>query len=269
MIVTEGPHTSPIWYTPSKQDWMFRFVRRLGISLSLSVLAAGGVLAQSSEWKNTAELYFMGAGMSGTTGVGPVEVKVAATFEQILENLQFGAMVNYRGESRTFAVTADVMYCRLATTVDGPAGFAEAKVDAKEWLATVTANYRASGVLDVFAGARLTSLTDSLELTGGPGSSRSAELSETWVDPILGARVKVPVGKGWSLEGYGDLGGFGVGSDFTWMLQGRVTWQVSRVVGVAVGYRALYQDYETGSGTDHFKWNVTTQGPLLAINVTF
>ena len=196
-------------------------------------------------------------------------MKVAATFQQILENLQFGAMVNYRGESRTFAITADVMYCNWARRSTARKASSRRRWTPRSGSPPVTANYRASGIFDVFAGARLTSLTDSLELTGVLGGSRSAELSETWVDPILGARAKVPVGKGWSLEGYGDLGGFGVGSDFTWMLQGRVTWQVSRVVGVAVGYRALYQDYETGSGTDHFKWKVTTQGPLVAINVSF
>jgi hypothetical protein len=36
------------------------------------------------------------------------------------------------------------------------------------------------------------------------------------------------------------------------MLQGRVNWQMSRVVGLGLGYRALYQDYSTGSGTYYF-----------------
>jgi hypothetical protein len=178
-------------------------------------------------------------------------------------------MANYRGESPKFAVTADVMYTALGTEVDGPAGFATAKIEAKEWLVTATANWRPTPILDVFAGLRLTSLTDTLTLTPDRGSERSAKLSETWVDPIVGARVKAPIGKGWSLEGYGDIGGFGVGSDFTWMLQARVNWQASKKVGFGLGYRALYQDYSTGSGLDFFSWNVTTQGPLATVNVSF
>jgi hypothetical protein len=241
----------------------------LGFVLACPLLLAPAARAQTNAWKNTAELYFLGAGMSGTVGVGPVETHVAATFDQILSNLQFGAMVNYRGESKTFAVTADVMYTSLGTTITGPDGFSTAKVDAKEWLVTATANYRASETFDVFAGLRLTSLKDNLALTGPAGNAKSAELTETWVDPVIGLRVKAPIGKGWSLEGYGDIGGFGVGSNFTWMLQGRVNWQISRVVHAGVGYRLLYQDYATGSGTDYFKWNVTTQGPLLALGACF
>lgn len=237
--------------------------------LVVSTLISFSAPSQAGDWKNTAELYLLGAGISGTTAVGPAEVKVSATLEEILSNLQAAVMLNYRGESRAFAVSADVMYTALGTTVDGPQGFKTAEVDAKEWLVTVTANYRASQVFDVFAGLRLTSLTDTLTLTEATGDVRSAELSETWIDPIVGARVKAPIGKGWSMEGYGDIGGLGVGSDFTWMLQARVNWQASKTLGLGLGYRALYQDYSTGSGIDYFHWKITTQGPLLALNVSF
>jgi hypothetical protein len=243
---------------------------RFVLFFAVPLLLASGAHAQTEAWRNTAEVYFQGAGMSGTVGVGPLETHISATFSQILDNLQFGAMANYRGESPTFAVTADVAFFALGTTVTGPAvGFLTAKVDADQWLVTATAAYRASKTVDVFAGLRLTSLTDTLVLTPNVGAARTARLTETWVDPILGVRVKEPIGKGWSLEAYGDLGGFGVGSDFTWMLQGRVDWQISRTVGASLGYRALYQNYATGSGTGTFKWNVTTQGPLAAINVSF
>jgi hypothetical protein len=243
--------------------------RTLAGALAVSTLVAFTAPAQAGDWKNTAEIYLLGAGISGTTAVGPAEVKVSATFDEILSNLQAGAMVNYRGESRTFAVSADVMYSALGSTVDGPKGFQTAEVDAKEWLVTATANYRASEIFDVFAGLRLTSLTDTLVLTAVTGNVRSAELSETWIDPIVGARVKAPIGKGWSVEGYGDIGGFGVGSDLTWMLQARVNWQASKTFGLGLGYRVLYQDYSTGSGIDYFRWKITTQGPLVAVNVSF
>ena len=84
----------------------------------------------------------LGAGLSGTMGIGPADVKVAATFDQILSNLEAGIMVNYRGESPTFAVGADVMYTALGTSVEGPTGRREAKIEAKEWLATVAASWR-------------------------------------------------------------------------------------------------------------------------------
>jgi hypothetical protein len=243
---------------------------RFVLLLAGPLLLAGSAHAQTDGWKNTAEVYFQGAGMSGSVGVGPLETHVSATFSQILDNLQFGAMANYRGESPTFAVTADVAFFALGTTVTRPAaGFLTAKVDADEWLVTATAAYRASKTVDVLAGLRLTSLTDTLVLTPNVGAARTAKLTKTWVDPILGVRVKEPIGKGWSLEAYGDLGGFGVGSNFTWMLQGRLNWQASKAFRLGIGYRWLDQDYESGSGSDHFKWNVLTQGPIVAAGVKF
>lgn len=241
--------------------------RSLSLLLACPFVLASGARAQTDAWTNTAEIYVLGAGLSGTTGVGPVEVKVSATFDQILNNLDFGAMANYRGESPTFAVAADVMYTSLGTTVDGPAG--EANVSAKEWLITASASFRLSGAFEVLGGLRLTSLDNTVVQTGITGVERTGSLTKTWVDPVVGARVKASIGKSFSLVGYGDIGGFGVGSDFTWMVQARVNWQISRAVGVGLGYRILYQDYESGSGADAFKWNVTTQGPLAALGFRF
>ncbi len=241
----------------------------LGLLVAGPLLLAADARGQAEGWTNTAEIYVLGAGLSGTTGIGPAEIDVSATFDQILSNLQFGAMVAYRGESPTFAVTADVMYASLATTADGPAGPGSARVDAKEWLVTAVASWRVTRAFEALAGLRLTSLDNTLTLTDRSGAEGSASLTKTWVDPVVGMRVRIPLGERWSVAAYGDLGGFGVGSSFTWMVQARVNWRLSRVVVVGLGYRVLYQDYETGSGLDAFTWNVTTQGPLAAIGARF
>jgi len=246
-----------------------RFVRRLGISVSVSVLAAGGAFAQSAEWKDTAEVYFMGGAISGTTAVGPVEAQVDLSASQLLNNLQFGAMLNYRGETETYAVNADVVFMGLGATRDSANGLLTTKVDADQWIIQAHGSWRVTPVLEVLGGLRFTSIADTVVQTPVRGAVRTAELTKSWFDPIVGVRAKVPVGKGWSVEGYGDIGGFGVGCDLTWMLQGRVNWQISPLVGVGLGYRALYQNYSSGSGSDYFRWKITMQGPLAAVNVSF
>ena len=35
------------------------------------------------------------------------------------------------------------------------------------------------------------------------------------------------------------------------------------------GYKALYQDYEEGSGRDKFEFDVTMHGPILGLSVPF
>ena len=246
---------------------MLSFIGRLGISLSVSVLAAGGASAQSSDWKNTAEVYFLGGAMSGTAAAGPIEAEVSLSASQLIENLQFGAMLNYRGEAEKVAVTADVIFMGLGASREST--LQTTKVDVDEWIVQAHGSWRFTPAFEAIAGLRFTSVSGTTVLTPVRGSVQSAGFTKSWLDPIVGVRAKAPVGKGWSLEGYGDIGGFGVGCDVTWMLQGRVNWQISRVVGVGLGYRALYQDYGTGSEADVFKWKVTVQGPVGAVNVSF
>ncbi len=57
------------------------------------------------------------------------------------------------------------------------------------------------------------------------------------------------------------------------ILNGRVMDPVNlfgeRDARVLVGYRALYQDYEKGSGASKFEWDVTVHGPVMALNIEF
>ena len=70
----------------------------------------------------------------------------------------------------------------------------------------------------------------------------------------------------WKLAGRGDIGGFGVGSDFAWQGLAAVNWQPFKYVSFIGGYRALYQDYEEGSGLDYFRYDVTIHGPVVGLN---
>ncbi|MGD8962308.1 MAG: hypothetical protein PVH43_07320, partial [Desulfobacterales bacterium] len=78
----------------------------------------------------------------------------------------------------------------------------------------------------------------------------------------------------WTLSLLGNVGGFGVGSDFTWETLGGIGYRFrlfskennARAVG---GYRAVYQDYTDGSGNDKFEWDVTLHGPILGLVIEF
>ncbi|UVF22311.1 hypothetical protein HPT29_026895 (plasmid) [Microvirga terrae] len=83
-----------------------------------------------------------------------------------------------------------------------------------------------------------------LELAGGRAFARSGSVD--WLDPVLGARVRYAVAPGHELFLRDDIGGFGVGSDFSCQAIGgygfdfgiynRITFS-----GV-IGYRALSVD---------------------------
>ena len=231
----------------------------------LLALAAPGASAQPAGLTHTIEAYFMGASMSGTTGAGPVTGEVNLTSSKIFENLQFGAMADYRGEAPKWAVSADVVYMGLGATGTGDGGRVTAEVDMDEWLVEATGSWRFSPVLEVVGGARYTSLKTAIELRQPLGTSTTSAKAD-WVDPIVGARLALPVSKAFGFAVRGMIGGFGVGCDSTWDVDARVKWQASKSVVLSVGYRYLAQDYEKDGG---FKWDVVSQGPLAGASLTF
>ena len=63
-----------------------------------------------------------------------------------------------------------------------------------------------------------------------------------------------------------------MGSDFTWQLAGLLGYRFPLFGADAkavVGYRALSQDYKSGSGANRFKWDTTLHGPVLGLSFRF
>jgi hypothetical protein len=100
------------------------------------------------------------------------------------------------------------------------------------------------------------------------GLGRHFDDSQTWVDPVVGTRFAVDLAERWIVVGEADVGGVVAGSDLSWNAQGYLGYRTS-VLGqpmtFAIGYRALYVDYDHND----FKWEVTQQGPILGAALQF
>jgi len=106
-----------------------------------------------------------------------------------------------------------------------------------------------------------------LERAGSRAVARSGTIE--WVDPFVGLRVRHELAPGQELQFLGDVGGFGVGSDFSWQLFAGYSfdfsfWQ-STLHGL-VGYRALAVDYSEGSGTKANSIDLVLHGPVAGLS---
>lgn len=231
-------------------------------------LTAAPALAQEDAFRNSAEVYLMGASMSGTVGIGPLGTEIDVPAEKVLENLKFAVLADYRGEAPKWAVSADVIYMNVGGSGTGTNGVVSADLGVEEFLFELDGSWRLSKSFELLAGGRYTHMRTEASVTG-PAHARAATVDADFFDPIVGAQAFLPLSRTLQLQLRGDVGGFGVGCDFTWQAVVRLNWQVSRVVRIGAGYRWLDQDFEKGSGVDYFKWDVLTQGPLLAVGATF
>jgi hypothetical protein len=243
--------------------------------LAASVLADGAAFAQTNSsapgkdgWQHTAALYLLGAGMSGRSAIGPIDADVDVSFSEILNNLQLGGMAAYRGTNGKWSVMANSLFIGLGITKDLPLG-GSAEVDFNQSMLEVDGGWRFAKGLELYFGLRGNDIDMDIEVRPITGTIRTAGDRHSWVDPLVGLRYEVPMGSKWTFVGRGDVGGFGVGSDFAWQAMTHFDWRISKHCGAAFGYVALDMDYEDGEGNDFFKYDILASGPFAAATFAF
>jgi hypothetical protein len=236
----------------------------------LSVITSP-VLAQSQgsgkssdEWKFTLAPYLLFPRMDGTTAIRGQELEVNTSAGDIFSNLQFGAMGYFEARKARWGVGVDAVYMALGTDVDRPS----ANVDVNQGAYTFTGQYQVHEKVDFLFGARWNVLQGKLDFKEPPLTGIFKDTKQ-WVDPIVGLKLKQRLGGRWHFTMEGDIGGFGAGSDFAWQLWPMVGVDVGKRASLGIGYRILSMDYDTGSGDQFFKYDVTTQAIVLGVAFQF
>jgi hypothetical protein len=252
---------------------------RVVISCFVLVLCIGinDSSAQTSStekiWHFFIEPYMLFPYMSGETGIRNLpSVTVDANAGDILSKLQFGAMLYMEASTIKWTITSDLLYSNLKQDVTPGAIINSGNASAKLIIWEAAGLYRITSFLDFGVGSRLDNVQSGIDVLRNtiPGNTEaiSAGLSKTWFDPILIMRVTGDLKKRWLFQFRGDLGGFGIGSDFTWQIQGYAGYQFSKLFRLTTGYKVIGINYDKGTGEDHFLYNVKTFGPVIKLGFT-
>lgn len=220
----------------------------------------------NSGWNFTAAPYLLFPGMNGQVAMRGIPVDVDLSTGDIFENLDFGMMFYFEAANDKWALTFDALYMNLGSDGETPLTGRAARVDMKQLAIDVKGMYRLLHWLEAGVGFRVNVIDGSLNVAEGdiilPGNRVS--MNETWFDPLLVTRASTDfLGSKWSLSFLGDIGGFGIGSDFTWQAKPYVGYRFSDLFEMTAAYRWIGIDYETGSGRDNFKYDMTISGPEL------
>lgn len=240
----------------------------------LSLVAFSAHAQSGGDWKYSIEPYLLGASINGDATLGRVAgVPVDVSTDQILENLEAAFMLNFEARfDNGWGLVVDYGFMDLgADTTVGLGGVLDASV--RQAILEVVATRRldvAPGRLELFGGVRRwdNEIKASFDPAIG-GGSLSTEINEDWVDPIVGLRWTRGLSDRWELRLRGDVGGFGVGSDFTWGANAAVFFRMSERMFLDLAYRALYVDYanDKASNEGAFAYDTTTHGPILGFAV--
>jgi hypothetical protein len=245
-----------------------------------STLTAGPVESSApaptaeNQWSFTLTPYGWGTFINGTISAGDRSADVDVSLKNVLKKLDMAMMVSAELRYNRWSFTGDLIYARLHDDIDPPAGilFSSTHEVIKETLVTLELGYRVidskPAFLDVFAGARIYNFYSQIVLrpslvNPNPGVNNSG--TQTWADPIFGLRGRYYVSRAVFLNFYGDVGGFGAGSDLSWQVLGAVGVQASHWCDVELGYRALGFDYQPGRTNQ----KITMHGPIIGAVIHF
>jgi hypothetical protein len=130
---------------------------------------------------------------------------------------------------------------------------------------------QAEASLNVNAALALRLPRRSFNLSGSRAYADSGDV--TWVDPLVGLRLRHQFTPGHELTLSGDVGGFGAGSEFSWQAIGAYRFALAQAYGATwsglLGYRALYVDYSKGAGDTLYQFDMLQHGPIAGISARF
>ena len=119
--------------------------------------------------------------------------------------------------------------------------------------------------VDVLAGGRYVDLDSGITVE----NALDVDRSQDWLDPFVGGRLTVNLIDRLSVSVRGDIGGFGVGSHFTWNMAAILRYQVSPRVSAGVGYTSWTSITRRAPGPGPFGTTSKCGGPCWASTSTF
>jgi hypothetical protein len=247
-------------------------------TLCICSIAANFTFAQSSakekKWNFLTEVYMLFPIMHGETGIGNnLTVPVDANTGDIFSTLKLGGMLYLEAHTNKWAITSDFVFMNLEKDVTPTTLIRSGAVGMDQYIWEAAGLYRINSFLEVGVGGRLNHLA--ADLNGernvflNDTEAFSESQSKTFYDPVLITRLSTDIKDKWLFQFRGDLGGFGVGSDFTWQLQAYAGYRFTEVFQLTAGYRILGIDYDKGVDKERFIFNMNEFGPVVRFGFNF
>ena len=226
-------------------------------------LTAAPALAQ--DWSGQVTVYGWGAGVGGdfTPFTGAPTLSFDKSLSDVLEDLDAAVFITGLARRGDLVFFGDLTYTASSRAGLVPPGIpAAGEVSLRALTLAGGKRFDAGGgtTVDVLGGLRAWKIDG--EVTS---PVLSVAPSASFVDPILAVRVNTPLSDRWSVLSYVDIGGFGVGSDFTWQIAVTANYQARDNLFLSAGWRHLAVDYADGGTV----FDGALSGPVLGLTFTF
>lgn len=228
---------------------------------------------KQENWQFRVAPYMWLINMDGSSQIGTTRAQINQDFSDILSHLSFAGMIWLEADKGNLGIFLNSLYSVLKDTAHSGVISLDAKSTFGLFTGGISYNVYQSANWRVipFAGFRYT-LNDNQLTASTPSITINAKDNQNWIDPLIGLRLIYAFNKAWSATVEGDIGGTSTTTDYSYNINALLGYHVQSMklnTTVYLGYRLLDQNYQTGSGTNTFVWNMRIAGPLLGVAFDF
>ncbi len=241
------------------------------LALMASPAAAQAPAASPDAWAFTVSPYVWFSGLGGEVTAPHGGESFSADFGDIFGTMKFSFMGLAEARRGNFSLVTDLMYLNLQQGVPVPGHGAYSGGSARTQSAEISAIglYTvldgSAGRIELGGGIRGWWFDTELRLDPGLLPGRTQSSSTSWVDPVIGVRGVLRLSDQLALTAYGDVGGFGVGSQFTWQAFATLDYRITDNITASAGFRWIHIDYDKGSSNI----SLDMAGPIIGASLRF
>jgi hypothetical protein len=265
------------------------------VALILLVMCSGVARGQADDlmkqqaetgWQFMVTPYLWMVSLKGEAQVGwreydgnvvPLKVPIDIGFSDIWDNLSFAGALHFEVKKNDWGGIFDVMYVQTKQVQrdvvypnEGP-GTLDVKLGLTvvDILGTYRVQQTDVGSIELLLGARFTDWNPELTFAYGD-TTETPDAGGSWTDPLVGVRLHTDITNKWYASARIEIGGFGMGSDFTSGFHLITGYRLTKMIDLNLGYRTVSIDWSSeGAGVDARTLDLTESGFLLGVGFRF
>jgi hypothetical protein len=210
----------------------------------------------AGDWHVSVSPYLWFPGIHGTVGAFGRDANLSMSAIDLLSHIDFGLMGFVEARWRRLVLPVDAIWVRLAADRAVPTvGLGAISVNLRSSLFVLTPKVGVRLLdepkikCDFLAGIRYWHLGQTLKFSPANLGSLNFSASQNWVDPMVGGRIESPLTRKLVATLFGDVGGWGTGSQLEYQVGGALGYSLKESMILQAGYRYLNVNYRGGGVT--------------------
>jgi hypothetical protein len=181
----------------------------------------------------------------------------------LTSSLNYGGMLGFEAYSAKWAIGTNLLFVSTSSDLTLPLTNRPANFEGKFTLIGIYGLRQATKWFDIGLGGRIVLVDADLFIDGAQIKNSQYPAFA----PLIDYRFNILDSEKWGITLQGDVGGFGIGSTWTYLVNPYVSFRISKLFGLYAGYRLL--SFSTTSDSEKTEMDILMHGPKLGVFIHF